>query len=71
LVSLRTLLSFEVDPLTYISYRNCIFLSVDILINVDMLDIALQVLELVNDESNANLIQKNICVLLLFINYIF
>ena len=54
LIQLKMLQSFDVDPMTYISYRNCLLNTIDILIKIDFLDIAKLVLEFVDDGSSVN-----------------
>lgn len=54
LIPLKTLQSFDVDPMTYISYRNCLLHTIDILIKIDFLDTAKLVIEYVDDGSSVN-----------------
>ncbi|CAD8142331.1 unnamed protein product [Paramecium pentaurelia] len=51
---LKSMQNFDIDPLTYINYRNCIFNTIDILIKLQIFDLANQVLELVDDGNESN-----------------
>lgn len=50
--------NLDIHPLTYINYRNSIFNSIDILINLQLFEYANSVLQLVDDGNQTNKIER-------------
>ncbi|KAM3139902.1 hypothetical protein pb186bvf_007933 [Paramecium bursaria] len=58
LAHLNTMQNLDIHPLTYINYRNSIFNSIDILINLQLFEYANSVLQLVDDGNQTNKIER-------------